>query len=95
MPGGVFDGQDTADARRVARLPKRLVQEMQKYLRRLVSNQKPYHPTYPACLWYDVQTKRCKHWELRPTICRNFTIGGTHCLNYRRKLITITVEGKP
>ncbi len=28
------------------------------------------------CIWFDMRTRRCKHYELRPNICRMFDCGG-------------------
>ena len=43
------------------------------------------------CCWYDPETRRCKHHEHRPSVCRDFQIGGTVCRSwrefYRDKLI--------
>lgn len=35
------------------------------------------------CLWYDTQTKQCKHYEHRPDACREFPVGGEDCLRMR------------
>lgn len=35
------------------------------------------------CTWYNLETKRCRHHEYRPTICRDFETGSDGCLNYR------------
>jgi Fe-S-cluster containining protein len=37
------------------------------------------------CLWYDPATKGCKHYEHRPTVCREFEVGGEDCLRLRLK----------
>ena len=38
-----------------------------------------------ACLWLDEVTGRCKHYEYRPMLCREFELGGDVCL-YAREL---------
>jgi hypothetical protein len=32
------------------------------------------------CLWYDVETRTCRHYERRPEACRQFEVGGEDCL---------------
>jgi Fe-S-cluster containining protein len=45
--------------------------------------------TWPShgepCVWYDAQTKRCRHHQWRPDICVEFKIGGDHCRRRRRE----------
>ncbi|MCE9553913.1 MAG: YkgJ family cysteine cluster protein [Planctomycetes bacterium] len=36
-----------------------------------------------SCLWLDDATGRCKHYEYRPTLCREFELGGDVCLSVR------------
>lgn len=36
------------------------------------------------CIWFDESTERCRHYDLRPTICRNFEVGGADCLEHRK-----------
>jgi len=36
------------------------------------------------CFWYDAKSKRCKHHDARPQICRDFAVGGEDCLAARR-----------
>ena len=35
------------------------------------------------CLWYDPATRRCLHYEWRPTPCRAFEAGGDDCKGVR------------
>lgn len=37
------------------------------------------------CLWYDRVSRRCRHYEYRPGACRAFEVGGTDCLDARRR----------
>jgi Fe-S-cluster containining protein len=41
-------------------------------------------PIGKPCMWYDAETRRCKHYEYRPETCRDFEVGETACLNWRR-----------
>lgn len=36
------------------------------------------------CLWYDPQTRGCRHYEQRPDDCRAFEIGSHLCRHHRR-----------
>ena len=31
------------------------------------------------CVWYDAVLRNCRHYELRPTACRDFQIGSDLC----------------
>lgn len=35
------------------------------------------------CLWLDLETRRCRHYELRPEICRDFEPGCYACIRHR------------
>lgn len=37
------------------------------------------------CLWYDPQTRRCRHYEYRPLACREFLVGDDDCRDARRR----------
>jgi Fe-S-cluster containining protein len=37
------------------------------------------------CLWFDVPTRRCRHYEDRPPVCREFEVGGEGCLGWREE----------
>lgn len=37
------------------------------------------------CCWLDPITKRCLHYEHRPTICREFEMGGVDCRGWRER----------
>ena len=36
-----------------------------------------------SCVWLDPETKRCRHYDLRPRICRDFELGSPKCLELR------------
>ena len=40
-----------------------------------------------TCLWFDLQTRLCKHHEYRPQVCRDYEIGGRECLRERREAV--------
>lgn len=35
------------------------------------------------CLWFDPDTRRCQHYDIRPEICRDFEVGGVGCLGWQ------------
>lgn len=35
------------------------------------------------CLWYDAEARRCRHYEHRPQVCREFEVGEEDCLRLR------------
>jgi Fe-S-cluster containining protein len=37
------------------------------------------------CVWLDLSTRKCKHYELRPRICRDFEIGEPSCHKFRKE----------
>lgn len=42
-------------------------------------------PDDAPCFWFDQATGRCKHYEARPEICRDFEVGCDDCLRYREE----------
>ena len=38
------------------------------------------------CIWLDMDTRRCLNHEHRPQVCRDFSVGGTGCLEWRNAL---------
>jgi Fe-S-cluster containining protein len=39
---------------------------------------------YP-CLWLDRETGRCRHYEYRPEVCRDFEPGSEECRKFRSR----------
>lgn len=38
------------------------------------------------CFWFNVETRKCKHYEFRPAICRRFEIGNPICREDRERI---------
>jgi uncharacterized protein len=38
------------------------------------------------CLWFDLESGRCRHYEYRPEVCREFEVGGEECLRLREEV---------
>ena len=37
------------------------------------------------CIWFDLTTRKCRHHEDRPNICREYEVGGDLCLETRER----------
>ena len=64
------------------RLPENLKRELEEFVR-------SYTPPLegeldPPCFWLDEETRLCKHHEYRPRVCRDFEIGSSQCLEWRK-----------
>ncbi len=57
-------------------LPQPLIDEIDEHFLGLARGQEPID----ECLWYDAESRRCRHYEWRPQICRDFELAGTACL---------------
>ena len=66
----------------LAKLPQALRTELKDFY----ANVRDSLPEEWPCLWLDQETKRCRHYDLRPPICREFEMGGEACLLYRETL---------
>lgn len=59
-------------------VPAHLKEELQQYIEGLedIDLGQP-------CIWYDRDKRRCRHYEHRPQMCRDFETGNPHCLRMR------------
>lgn len=39
------------------------------------------------CCWFDPETRKCRHYAIRPQVCRDFKVGCPDCLGWRRELL--------
>jgi uncharacterized protein len=46
------------------------------------------------CIWLDLVSGKCKHYELRPDVCRDYEVGNQSCRTIRRE-VGLTVKGMP
>lgn len=63
-------------------MPRDLKDELLSYIA-------DYQPPEPGqldgpCFWFDSETRQCKHHQHRPSVCRNFKVGGIGCRHWRR-----------
>jgi uncharacterized protein len=63
-------------------LPVRLAAEIDAYFDARRRDVIPTRDGGP-CLWLDVETRRCRHYEYRPAPCRALPVGGADCLTWR------------
>ena len=76
---------DLRDKDRWARMPEELRQQLREYGDNLRAKKRPPHPTHPVCLWLDRENNRCRHYEWRPQICRDFEVGSRDCHSWRKE----------
>jgi Fe-S-cluster containining protein len=79
----VFDENGEETWERLKRERPDLLAELRADERRRRANGGPFHGT--PCLWYDAETRRCRHYELRPGACRMFEVGSGDCHDARRR----------
>lgn len=37
------------------------------------------------CIWFDIETRLCRHYDYRPQTCREFQLGAQDCRDARRR----------
>jgi len=69
-------------------MPEGLRVELRAYYAAALAGRTPWRddPKNPQpCLWFDAEMRRCRHYEHRPDICREFEIGSKECLAWRQR----------
>ncbi len=46
------------------------------------------------CIWLDLVSGKCKHYDLRPQVCRDYKVGCQSCRTLRKE-VDLTVKGMP
>jgi Fe-S-cluster containining protein len=73
---------DDEDAKRAMTLP---VEALKVYLETMTAiDLQDYDPDGPCC-WLDRVSKRCRWYDFRPRVCREFEIGSEACYRLRRQ----------
>ncbi len=74
---------------------KRLTPEMRAKLKAWVFSprRQQYGDDLPCC-WMDTFECRCRHYALRPLICRDFKVGSQACRD-QREAAGLSVAGMP
>jgi len=76
-------GPFAQDAKLFDSLPPDALNSLQAYAERLITG-----GTLDGepCIWLDLETKRCRHYEHRPTICRDaLLLGDDGCMSWREE----------
>ena len=86
-PGAASEQQwRSADGRRVLAMPAEARRELARYYAALRRGETPDRDRLEMpCLWLDVATRRCRHYDWRPQVCRDFEVGQVWCLGFRRE----------
>jgi len=77
------------DANEEAKAPDGLLREIEEHAK------SPGFRESAPCFWQDPRTKRCRHHDVRPTLCRWFEPGGKACNELRAEAKLPTLPGKP
>jgi len=75
----------TPEERLIQSMPKSLRVKLLSYYMRCVRTG-DWRDREPCC-WFDLVAKRCRHYEFRPSICREFELGGEDCLRIRKQSV--------
>jgi uncharacterized protein len=82
-PGVAAYLADESDLARLQEMPEVVVAELRTYYeQRRAASDKSEGP----CIWLDMETRRCKHYEHRPDVCREAVeLGDGYCFEWRRR----------
>lgn len=77
------DGANSqADLDRFNAMPQRLRKELEEYHSDMVAGLD--HPKSGVCIWFNEHTRQCKHYDLRPDVCREeIQVGDDACRGWR------------
>jgi Fe-S-cluster containining protein len=87
-PGHPVFYDDYEDGIRKAELPPELERELREYWARLFAEcrrgERPYADDLgEPCIWLE-EDGTCRHYAHRPSVCRDFEVGGDDCRRFRR-----------
>lgn len=69
----------------IAFLPEELREELAFHLAEEAATGLTRNQRGLPCIWHDPATGRCRHYDLRPDVCRDAPIGGDSCLFWRER----------
>jgi Fe-S-cluster containining protein len=81
-PQFALDPSFADDVARLKALPADAARSLDRYLRAVETDGAPRNG---ICVWFDHDTRRCRHYEIRPSTCRVFELNGPGCRIYRRR----------
>lgn len=68
----------------LATLPPSLREELADFYRTIAEHGN--HRLGKPCLWFDPETRACRHYDFRPILCREFNRGSPACHQWRERL---------
>lgn len=83
-----YTAQQLTDTDTFQRMPPALRADHARLVRGLTAD-----PSMTACAWLDPDTKRCRHYEYRPAVCRDWKPGERDCLQARSGRGTVVWRG--
>jgi len=75
--------QPNQEERRPPGIPQILIDEIDAAYDNLYTDRSPLL----GCMWLDHTTGKCKHYKLRPQVCRDYKLGGIPCMKKRSEAI--------
>ena len=78
----IYSPDDDADFARFQALPDVARAELDAHAARVMAG--TYEPD-SACIWHDPVTRKCRWYEHRPQICRDYEMGRASCLAERER----------
>ena len=85
------DGPFADDLQRFKDLPANAIRDLLEYRERLLRGEVSGDG---ICIWFNVETRRCSHYEHRPSICREEVVPGDEgCLTWREEYAAYISEG--
>ncbi len=79
--------EDDPDWQRFKNLPKDALQSLLDHKEKVG---KEGGKSKEPCCWLDLETKRCKWYEHRPDMCRDFEVGCEGCHSWREEYLQST-----
>lgn len=77
------EAYDEEDRRRYEAMPEEARREIEKYAADLGEHG---HPNNNICIWFDEETRKCRYYEHRPSICRDaLQVGDAGCRSWRQE----------
>lgn len=67
-------------------MPEELRRQLADYYRDNSGRPSRYDEGLP-CLWFDEQTRKCRHYDHRPEACREFEVGSAECVAWRGNIV--------
>ena len=79
----VFEDMGEAAWDRLERERPDLIDELHADYQARQESGGPFYGT--PCVWFDTETRRCRHYDYRPLACQMFEIGDEDCRDARRR----------